>query len=98
MWLNLSTCVNGYVQQLPRPKFVQKIKFQIGDNKEKKKEFTDCNPVTGQDEYFQPLRMFYPKVVATLSILFSMVSLECSTGLAWGILNKPLFHHSCSED
>ena len=62
-------------QERARPEFEQKIKRYIRHCKDDKarEKFFVYNPVLEKREYVQPTHWFFPKVIATFSILISMV-------------------------
>ena len=63
------------LQERARPEFEQKIKRYIRNCKEEnaREKFFVYNPVLEKKEYIQPAHWFWPKVIATFSILVSMV-------------------------
>ncbi|CAI8002180.1 Anoctamin-7 [Geodia barretti] len=68
----------GYesAEERARPEFEQRIKRYIRDCKTEnaREKFFVYNPVLERKEYVQPAHWFWPKVLATFSILISMVA------------------------
>jgi hypothetical protein len=68
----------GYesAEERARPEFEQKIKRYIRDCKTEnaREKFFVYNPVLERKEYVQPAHWFWPKVLATFSILITMVA------------------------
>jgi len=67
----------GYedAEERARPEFEQKIKRYIRRCKTEaaKEKFYVYNPVLEKREYIQPAHWFYPKAIATFSVLISMI-------------------------
>ena len=65
-----------FVQERARPQFEQRIKGYIRRCKTEaqKEKFYIYNPVLEKREYVQPAHRYYPKIMATFSILGTMVS------------------------
>ena len=63
------------LQERARPEFEQRIKRYIRKCKDDnaRLKFFVYNPVLEKKEYIQPAHWFWPKVIATFSILISMV-------------------------
>jgi hypothetical protein len=72
----------GYesAEERARPEFEQRIKKYIRNCKDEnaRQKFFVYNPVLERSEYIQPAHWFWPKVLATFSILISMVSVYIS--------------------
>lgn len=63
------------LQERARPEFEQRIKRYIRNCKDDnaREKFFVYNPVLEKKEYVQPAHWFFPKVIATFSILIAMV-------------------------